>query len=1121
MIKELNILLVEDNEGDIRIIKELLKDQSLKTIDVTCAGSLKSAIESLSENNYDAILLDLGLPDSFGIDTFIKLNQTVFDIPATIILTGLNDSETGLLAVNKGAQDYIVKGQIDSEKLIKSIVYGTERNRLNTELKKQLEARKKAEDNAVRINRLLKILSNTNHAIIKINNKSALIDEVCTNLVKIGEFYLVAGTFKETADNYKKCFVSEGESDCDEATRVFIEACHRKVLKTSKALIINNLGDPGAKYPENSRFDGTPGSLAVLPVGINKDGTIAIFSDRSSFFDEDELELLYEIIDDITFAFSTIEKADEKSISDEELKYAQKAAVSLYNLSQKTDLPDKELIRIALEMAVEITKSKLGYLHFVNEDQISLDLFAWSEETLRICTASKDPHYPLSSAGIWADPARTGRPAIHNDYENHPGKKGVPDGHVQLFRHMSVPVSDDNRIVLIAGVGNKEEPYTETDSNHFMLLMNEMWKIIMRNRMIAEIDWSKEKLDLIAKRTSAVMYQTNSSGSGFDYIHDAIESLTGYNVSEIMSSGLVPLIRKAEQTDGEIIRADLLGEMMLEKTLKEFNCEYLIETKNGELKWLNDKSFPLLNENGGSLGAIGILLDISNIKESEIELQTQKSRSDQLFSNSPVAIVQLDAEGIILNTNSGFENMFGFNKTEVIGEILDELIVPDELKDEGLSFYDDTVKGRALSKESIRKRKDSSVIYVSVTGVPIKSKGEITGYFAMYSDITKQKLAEEALIKARDKAEEGDRLKTAFLHNISHEIRTPMNAIAGFSALLSQPGLDEETRNSFVDTIVQSSDHLLNIINDIVEVSNIEADQVKITRAEVDLNDMIADLAESYMNRIQKNDKSLKIFTKIPENREIINTDSSKLNRVLCNLLDNAIKFTSKGKIEVGYKRSGQQIEFFVSDTGIGINELHLNRIFDRFYQVEYADNRQYEGTGLGLSICKSYVELMGGKIWVTSSMGKGSVFTFTIPSEQLSRTGTAGLSSPEKGVDVGKGRKILVAEDIESNFKLIKYFLSGFDLEIIHAENGKEAVDLIKQYSDINLILMDIKMPVMDGFTAVKIIRQFNESVPIIAQTAFADDSAAILSSGCNGFISKPFQKQQLITAINDFLRI
>jgi PAS domain S-box-containing protein len=411
--------------------------------------------------------------------------------------------------------------------------------------------------------------------------------------------------------------------------------------------------------------------------------------------------------------------------------------------------------------------------------------------------------------------------------------------------------------------------------------------------------------------------------------------------------------------------------------------------------------------------------------------------------------------------------------------------------------------------------------WLLTTKIPLRDKdGNITGLVGIGHDITERKEIVEELIRSKEKAEESDKLKTAFLHNISHEIRTPMNAIVGFSALLGEPEVDEKTRKSYIEVIMQSSNHLLSIITDIVDISNIEANLIKTYKNEVPINTTIKSLFNQFIPKAAEKKIDMIWEPGLSDYDALILTDKSKLSQIISNLISNAIKFTDKGTIKIGYKLVENFLEFYVSDTGIGISPEHHARIFDRFYQVSNAMERLYEGTGLGLAISKAYIEHLGGKIWLSSEQGKGTSFFFTITYEKQVATT---LPVTENGVPdsyVFPVKKvILVAEDIESNFKLIRYFLSGSNVEVLHAYNGKEAVERCLSTGKIDLILMDIKMPVMDGYTAVKLIREKNTTVPIIAQTAYIDDKEKAIECGCSGFISKPFDKKSLFKVLRDFI--
>ncbi len=414
---------------------------------------------------------------------------------------------------------------------------------------------------------------------------------------------------------------------------------------------------------------------------------------------------------------------------------------------------------------------------------------------------------------------------------------------------------------------------------------------------------------------------------------------------------------------------------------------------------------------------------------------------------------------------------------------------------------------------------NNKIIDVEVIGLPVTYTGK-PSIQVIARDISSRKNVESELIKAKEKAEESDRLKSAFLQNISHEIRTPLNAIIGFTALLNEPGLDDESRKSYTEIITQSSDQLLAIVIDIIEISNIQAGIFKFEKSEMNLNSFMDNVFNLFNGKISKKNIKFTFKKSLPDNDSNIMTDSIKLGQVLANLLSNALKFTSQGKIEFGYTLKDGNIMFYVSDTGIGIAENHHSMIFDHFYQVEPLAANLYEGTGLGLSISKAYVELQSGKIWLRSEPGKGSVFYFTIPYEKVTKP----EENENQSVTTGMGEEInsktlLIAEDDNNNYNLMKQLLSDLNIKIIRASNGIEAVDICRSGEKIDMILMDIKMPLMDGYEATKQILEQSPEIKIIAQTAYSDDKEKALRSGCKGFISKPFDRYHLRTLVTEYL--
>lgn len=375
------------------------------------------------------------------------------------------------------------------------------------------------------------------------------------------------------------------------------------------------------------------------------------------------------------------------------------------------------------------------------------------------------------------------------------------------------------------------------------------------------------------------------------------------------------------------------------------------------------------------------------------------------------------------------------------------------------------------------------------------------------------------LEQAKAKAEESDRLKSSFLTNISHEIRTPMNAIVGFSDLLLKTDLPQKERQEFTAIIHKSGANLVSIIDDLIEMSKIDTNQVSPNDDAVDIDAVLGELQKSIQISIPEY-KPVDFQIRKPVNRLFgkVITDQVKLTQVLSNLITNAIKYTESGFIIFGYEVNANlaEIEFTVQDSGIGIPPEHQAKIFDRFHRIENDFTIKAGGLGLGLAISKAYVKMMGGRIMIDSSDSNGTTISFTIPLRYGNSIPVASqvMAHTVKRLDV---ITILVAEDDNINFLLIQKMLHQNANNIIRAKDGQEAIDICTLREDIDLVLMDIKMPVKDGFTALKEIRAFRPGLPIIAQTAYAssEDEKKILGSGFGGYISKPIKKERLFELI------
>lgn len=387
-------------------------------------------------------------------------------------------------------------------------------------------------------------------------------------------------------------------------------------------------------------------------------------------------------------------------------------------------------------------------------------------------------------------------------------------------------------------------------------------------------------------------------------------------------------------------------------------------------------------------------------------------------------------------------------------------------------------------------------------------------------EITVEERTKE-LLKAKEQAEESDRLKSAFLANMSHEIRTPMNGILGFAELLKEPGLSGEEQQNYIEVIKKSGVRMLNIINDIVDISKIEAGLMKLNMQESNVNEQIQYLYTFFKPEVDAKGMRLSINTPLPTEEAVLKTDREKVFAILTNLVKNAIKYSNKGTIEFGYNKRDKYLEFYVKDTGIGIPNDKQHVIFERFMQADIPTEWTQQGAGLGLSITKAYLEMLGGKIRVESQEGVGSTFYFTLPyNAVVTKETVVQQFVPSDKIDQVRKLKILIAEDDKVSEMLIDLTVKLFGKEIIKAKTGLEAIEVCKKNPDIDLVMMDIRMPDMGGYEATRQIREFNKEVVIIAQTAYglSSDCEKAIEAGCNDYIAKPINKTELLLLIQKY---
>ncbi|MBN1987457.1 MAG: PAS domain S-box protein, partial [Prolixibacteraceae bacterium] len=519
----------------------------------------------------------------------------------------------------------------------------------------------------------------------------------------------------------------------------------------------------------------------------------------------------------------------------------------------------------------------------------------------------------------------------------------------------------------------------------------------------------------------------------------------------------------------------------------------------------------------GNKAIMSIARDISE----RIKIENRLRLLSRSVEQSPVGIIIANTEGVIEYVNNAFTKISGYSPKEVIGkdpQILKSNHHPPE-------FYENlwnTIKsGKEWHGELKNNHKNGDFFWTDVSISPIfDNKGAITHFVFVHEDITEKKQMIDNLVTAKEKAEESDRLKSAFLANMSHEIRTPMNGIMGFTELLNEPKLTGKEKKEYIKIIQKSGQRMLSTINDLIEISKIESGALELKLTQVKINEQIEFLYKFFKPETESKGLTFKLYKALPDEQAIVETDQEKLYGVLTNLIRNAIKYTHSGGIETGYRLVHNSIEFFVKDSGIGIEENRQQVIFDRFVQADTSITKPYEGAGLGLSIAKAYIEALGGKIWLQSEIGKGTQFFFTIPFAQKmnSKSHKESIENKINGTAVLKNLTILVAEDDAAGQMYLSELLKGKCKKLIFAENGKEAVQLFTENPEIDLVLMDIKMPEMDGYEATAKIKELNPDVVVIAQSAYAldADKRKALDAGCDDYITKPVKAALLIEKIS-----
>ncbi|MBN2312447.1 MAG: response regulator [Sedimentisphaerales bacterium] len=1033
---------------------------------------------------------------------------------------------------------------------------------------KENAERDRAEEKIQHLNTLLRAVRNISQLIAREKDREGLLRGACANLTGAQGY---RSTWIIFLDESHK-LMSSAQAGLGEDFQLIVNSvkrgvwshCAEKVLSQSGALVIEDPTSTCGDCPIAKRCCRRKGMAVRLEYGGEVFGLMVASIDGDRTIDKEEQSLFEEVAGDIAFALHSLRLEEERKQAVEALLLEQSRLEALLQLGQMTTASMQEITDFALEAAVRLTGSKIGYLAFTNEDETILTMHSWSKTAMEQCAVIDKPIvYPVETTGLWGEAVRQRKPVITNDYSTPDAlKKGYPEGHVKITRHMNIPVFDGDRIVAVAGVGNKVEPYVDSDVQQLRLLMQGMWRLIQRKQAEQALRQAHEELEQrVAERTADLAKANEELKHEISQRERAEKKIKD---SQALYSSLVenlPVHVLRKDVNGRFTFAnrsfcDLLGKPLKEiigkndfdffpEELARKYCQddqrvletgELLETveenkSDGETRYVHVMKSAVRDAGGSITGVQVIFWDVTEHYKAEAELKQERYLLHALMDNLPHSIYFKDLQSRFIRINRALANYFGLSDaTDALGKTDADIFTGEHAREAKADEERVIRTGQPLlDKEEKETWPDGHETWVTTTKLPLyNEEGKIVGTFGISRDITERKRAAEALRQAKEAAELASRVKSDFLATMSHEIRTPMNGIIGMIDLLrnTQPTSQQRT---YLDLASQSAETLLRLINDILDFSKIEAGKFELESVGFKLRDTLGDTLHTLSGRASA--KALELTYRIPpEIPDNLVGDPGRLCQIILNLAGNAIKFTEKGEISVDVRLESQvddtiRLHFAVTDTGPGIPVEKQKIIFEAFRQADSSMSRRYGGTGLGLAISSHLAELMKGRMWVESEVGMGSTFHFIATFSRQPEISARLLPELKTLYDL----HVLIVDDNRTNRLILEEMLSNWRMKPTAVDSGPAALAEMERAAKANepfhLVLLDGLMPEMDGFTLAEQIRQtpgLSETTLIMLSSAGnLEDSRLCRDLGIDYCLIKPVKQSELLDSIVSALSV